>query len=250
MADHLRGARFTARLYSELESMPLGNEWIPTRWPIRSDFESEEAWEEALGEKCALIQEVQSAHAATGRFLEGVRSPLRSQLKQTQVQLGFAVTLPVALGIAGYREAAVFAPLLVLIVGQAIGVGKQSAIRLKHWWWQRRDPALRVGVHILERGSQLISWVAFAHNQQQTWDEVKHEVEGLLTSEWKKGRLVGDTPEAAFWVKCDESSMTNEDVAEGDLVCEFGYAAERGGEFESLKLRQPTADFRYLTLRV
>src|SRR3954451_10815253 len=82
--------------------------------------------------------------------------------------------------------------------------------------------------HSIDHGLQ---WVVFEPNGEQLWARVRQQVEGFLTELWQNGRLVGTTPEDAFFVKVDRSTMTQDDIDNGRLVVLVGVATLRPAEF-------------------
>jgi phage tail sheath protein FI len=93
--------------------------------------------------------------------------------------------------------------------------------------------------HSIERGTQ---WVVFENNSQQLWDNVRHTIEDFLLNEWKMGSLMGSKPEEAYFVRCDLSTMTQNDLDNGRLVCLIGVAAVRPAEFVIFRIGQWTAN--------
>jgi len=55
------------------------------------------------------------------------------------------------------------------------------------------------------------------------------------------GALLGSTPDEAFFVRCDATTMTVEDLANGRLICEVGVAPVRPAEFVIFRIGQWTA---------
>jgi phage tail sheath protein FI len=53
---------------------------------------------------------------------------------------------------------------------------------------------------------------------------------------------MGTKPEQAFFVKCDRTTMTQDDIQNGTLVAVIGLAIVRPAEFVILKFSQKTAD--------
>jgi len=84
-------------------------------------------------------------------------------------------------------------------------------------------------------------WVVFEVNGPALWDAVKHTVEGFLLNEWRSGALLGAKPEQGFFVRCDASTMTAEDLDNGRLVCVIGVAAAKPAEFVVFRISQITA---------
>jgi phage tail sheath protein FI len=89
----------------------------------------------------------------------------------------------------------------------------------------------------IERGTQ---WVVFENNGPQLWANVRRTVEDFLFNEWKMGGLLGDKPEQAFFVRCDLSTMTQNDLDNGRLVCLIGIAPVRPAEFVIFRIGQIT----------
>jgi phage tail sheath protein FI len=93
----------------------------------------------------------------------------------------------------------------------------------------------------IDRGTQ---WAVFETNNRPLWDNVRRTIEDFLYNEWKMGALMGDKPEQAFFVRCDLSTMTQNDIDNGRLVCLIGVAAVRPAEFVIFRIGQWTASAR------
>jgi phage tail sheath protein FI len=92
--------------------------------------------------------------------------------------------------------------------------------------------------HSIDRGTQ---WVVFENNSKQLWDNVRRTVEDFLLNEWKMGALMGDKPEQAYFVRCDLSTMTQNDLDNGRLICLIGVAVVKPAEFVIFRIGQKTA---------
>ena len=93
--------------------------------------------------------------------------------------------------------------------------------------------------HSIDRGTQ---WAVFEPNGERLWANVRRTVEDFLFTEWMNGALLGDKPEKAFFVKCDRSTMTQNDIDNGRLVCLIGVAVVKPAEFVIFRVGQWTAD--------
>jgi hypothetical protein len=91
------------------------------------------------------------------------------------------------------------------------------------------------------RGSQ---WAVFEPNGPRLWANVREMIVNFLYAEWRTGALLGATPEEAFFVRCDRSTMTQQDLDSGRLVCEIGVALVKPAEFVIFRIGQKTADAR------
>ena len=87
----------------------------------------------------------------------------------------------------------------------------------------------------IEEGTQ---WVVFEPNDQRLWARVKQTVTDFLTRVWKDGALMGTTPDAAFFVKCDETTMTPDDIDNGRLIILIGIAPVKPAEFVIFRIAQ------------
>jgi hypothetical protein len=91
----------------------------------------------------------------------------------------------------------------------------------------------------IERGLQ---WVVFEPNGDRLWEHVRRTVEDFLFSQWNAGALAGSTPAEAYFVRCDRTTMTQNDLDNGRLVCLIGVATVRAAEFVIFRIGQWTAD--------
>lgn len=87
-------------------------------------------------------------------------------------------------------------------------------------------------------------WSVFQPNGDRLWDNVRRSVEGFLENEWREGRLAGSKIEQAFFVRCDRSTMTQNDLDNGRLICLIGVAPLYPAEFVIFRIGQWTADRR------
>jgi phage tail sheath protein FI len=74
------------------------------------------------------------------------------------------------------------------------------------------------------------------------WSSIRISIEDFLYNEWVNGHLLGATPKHAYFVRCDRSTMAQNDLDNGRLVCEVGVAALKPAEFVIFRIGQKTAD--------
>jgi phage tail sheath protein FI len=82
------------------------------------------------------------------------------------------------------------------------------------------------------------------NNSEPLWGNIRRTVEDFLFNEWKSGHLMGTKPEEAYFVKYDPSTMTQNDIDNGRLVCLIEVAPVRPAEFVIFRIGQWTADRR------
>jgi phage tail sheath protein FI len=93
--------------------------------------------------------------------------------------------------------------------------------------------------HSIDRGTQ---WAVFEPNGERLWANVRRTIEDFLFNEFQMGALLGDKPEQAYFVKCDRTTMNQNDLDNGRLVCLIGLAAIKPAEFVIFRIGQWTSD--------
>jgi phage tail sheath protein FI len=93
--------------------------------------------------------------------------------------------------------------------------------------------------HSIDRSTQ---WAVFENNGPQLWTNIRESVSSFLYNEWRSGDLLGSTQEEAFFVRCDRSTMTQNDLDNGRLICLVGVAVLKPAEFVIFRIGQKTAD--------
>jgi uncharacterized protein len=93
----------------------------------------------------------------------------------------------------------------------------------------------------IEKGTQ---WAVFEPNGPELWSNVRSTVEDFLFNEFSNGHLLGTKPEEAYFVRCDRTTMTQNDLDNGRMVCLIGVAPLRPAEFVIFRIGQKTADSR------
>ncbi|AQR73143.1 phage tail sheath subtilisin-like domain-containing protein [Sphingomonas sp. LM7] len=91
----------------------------------------------------------------------------------------------------------------------------------------------------IDKGTQ---WAVFEPNGERLWANVRSTIQDFLLNEWQNGALLGDKPDKSFFVKCDRSTMSQNDLDNGRLVCLVGVAPLRPAEFVIFRIGQWTAD--------
>lgn len=89
--------------------------------------------------------------------------------------------------------------------------------------------------HSIDRGTQ---WVVFEPNAEPLWERVRRVVSAFLTSVWRDGALMGKTPEEAYFVKVDRTTMTQYDIDNGRLIVMIGIAPVKPAEFVIFRIGQ------------
>ena len=87
----------------------------------------------------------------------------------------------------------------------------------------------------IDEGTQ---WVVFEPNSPALWKKITRNVSAFLTDVWRSGALFGDTPQQAFYVKCDSETNPQSSIDNGRVVTEIGVAIVRPAEFVIFRISQ------------
>jgi phage tail sheath protein FI len=91
----------------------------------------------------------------------------------------------------------------------------------------------------IEGGTQ---WVVFEPNDERLWARVRQSISNFLTTVWRDGALEGTKAEEAFFVTCDRTTMTQDDIDNGRLIAVVGIAPVKPAEFVIFRIQQKTRD--------
>ena len=86
------------------------------------------------------------------------------------------------------------------------------------------------------------NWVVFEPNDTTLWTRVNITISAFLDTLWRSGMLAGASPAESYFVEIGPSTMTNDDIANGRLICNIGIAPSRPAEFVIFRVTQFTAE--------
>ena len=99
----------------------------------------------------------------------------------------------------------------------------------------------RLFIYIEETIKASTNWVVFEPNSQVLWGRVTRTISSFLATCWRDGALAGATPDQAFFVECGPTTMTQDDIDNGRLICQIGIAPVKPAEFVIFRITQKTA---------
>lgn len=100
----------------------------------------------------------------------------------------------------------------------------------------------RLFIYLEESIRANTNWVVFEPNTEALWGRVKRTIEMFLASTWRSGALAGTSPSEAFFVEIGRSTMTQDDIDNGRLICVIGVAPVKPAEFVIFKIGQYTSE--------
>lgn len=124
--------------------------------------------------------------------------------------------------------------------GRGIRVwGARVATRDSAW---KYIPVRRLFIFLEESLDEGLQWVVFEPNAEPLWARVRQTIEGFLRRVWRDGALAGVTEEEAFFVRCDRTTMTEDEINNGQLIVIVGVAPVRPAEFVIIRIGQKTLE--------
>ncbi|WNZ08073.1 phage tail sheath subtilisin-like domain-containing protein [Streptomyces sp. 11x1] len=81
-------------------------------------------------------------------------------------------------------------------------------------------------------------WAVYEPNAPELWSKIRRNLGAFLNTVWASGALLGNKPEDAFYVHCDETLNPAAVRDAGQLVVEIGVALVRPAEFVVFRISQ------------
>lgn len=100
----------------------------------------------------------------------------------------------------------------------------------------------RLFIYIEESIKANTSWAVFEPNDENLWSRVSGTIHVFLTTLWRDGALAGSSADEAFFVNVGRTTMTQDDISNGRLICVIGVAPVRPAEFIIFRITQKIQD--------
>ena len=99
-------------------------------------------------------------------------------------------------------------------------------------------PVRRLFLFLRESIDEGTQWTVFEPNDPKLWAKIRRNITAFLTNVWRDGALFGNTPQEAFYVKCDEETNPPEVRDLGQVITEIGVAVVKPAEFVIFRITQ------------
>jgi phage tail sheath protein FI len=105
-------------------------------------------------------------------------------------------------------------------------------------------PVRRLTLFLEESLYRGTKWVVFEPNDEPLWAQVRLNLGAFMQDLFRKGAFQGSSPREAYFVKCDGETTTQNDIDNGIVNIEVGFAPLKPAEFVILKIQQihPTSE--------
>jgi hypothetical protein len=131
-------------------------------------------------------------------------------------------------------NAAIYAPPLninPLRPFPGLGIQVWGARTLSNDVWMRFLPVRRCLSAIERKALAALRPLVFEANTPTLWFQITQAVLAILVPIFEAGALRGNTPEQAYFVRCDATNNPPETIALGQVLCEVGVAIAAPAEF-------------------
>lgn len=98
----------------------------------------------------------------------------------------------------------------------------------------------RLFIYVEESIKANTNWVVFEPNDSGLWSRVSMTISAFLDNLYRNGMLAGSSPEESYFVEIGPSTMTQDDIRSGRLICNVGIAPSRPAEFVIFRVTQHT----------
>lgn len=99
-------------------------------------------------------------------------------------------------------------------------------------------PVRRTASYILRTLSESLRWAVHKPNGEQLWGQLRMSVTGFMHGLFRQGAFKGVSAREAYFVTCDASTTTPDDINQGVVNIIVGFAPLKPAEFVVVSLRQ------------
>jgi phage tail sheath protein FI len=105
-------------------------------------------------------------------------------------------------------------------------------------------PVRRTALFIEESVYCGTKWVVFEPNGQPLWTQIRLDIEAFMQKLFLQRAFQGQKPNEAYFVKCDATTSTPDEVKKGIVNILIGFAPLKPAEFVVIKIQQMAGQIR------
>jgi Bacteriophage tail sheath protein len=99
-------------------------------------------------------------------------------------------------------------------------------------------PVRRTALMIEESLYRGTKWVLFESNDERLWGQIRLSIGSFMQSLFRQGAFQGTSARDAYFVKCDGTTTTQDDINKGTVNIVVGFAPLKPAEFVIIKIQQ------------
>ena len=101
-------------------------------------------------------------------------------------------------------------------------------------------PVRRMALFLEQSLYQGTQWVVFEPNDEPLWAAIRLNIGSFMQTYFLKGAFQGQSPDQAYFVKCDSETTTQTDIDNGIVNILVGFAPLQPAEFVVIQIEQLT----------
>ena len=99
-------------------------------------------------------------------------------------------------------------------------------------------PVRRAALYLEESLYRGLQWAVFEPNDEPLWSAIRLNVNSFMQTLFQKRAFQGQTPDEAYFVKCDSETTTQTDIDNGIVNVLVGFAPLQPAEFVVIQIEQ------------
>jgi uncharacterized protein len=99
-------------------------------------------------------------------------------------------------------------------------------------------PVRRLALYVEESLYRGTKWAVFEPNDEPLWSQLRLNIGAFMQGLFRKGAFQGQTPQDAYFVKCDKETTTQNDINLGIVNVLVGFAPLKPAEFVVIQIQQ------------
>ncbi len=99
-------------------------------------------------------------------------------------------------------------------------------------------PVRRLALFIEESIDRGTKWAVFEPNDETLWEQIRRSVADFMQNLFRQGAFQGITPDEAYFVRCDDSTITPEDIEQERINITVGFAPLKPAEYVLIQIQQ------------
>ncbi|CAD5367059.1 Phage tail sheath family protein [Rubrivivax sp. A210] len=96
----------------------------------------------------------------------------------------------------------------------------------------------RTALFIEESLFRATQWIVFEPNDEPLWSQIRLNIGAFMHGLFRQGAFQGASPKDAYFVKCDKTTTTQDDINRGIVNIIVGFAPLKPAEFVVIQLQQ------------
>jgi uncharacterized protein len=103
-------------------------------------------------------------------------------------------------------------------------------------------PVRRLAIFLEQTIYNGVQWAVFEPNDEDLWASLRLNIGAFMMTQFRAGAFQGNTPDKAFFVKCDSQTNPQDQIDAGIVTVLVGFAPVKPAEFVVIKISQKTAE--------